>query len=71
MKNINKEKLYELIIGNIWKLIAFIVFGVVAGYLFDKNATDSDYNYMIISIVTFTLIGIITFLWNIIKGLKK
>lgn len=64
-------KVYNLIMSNIWQLVTILLIGVLAGYLFEKNAEDKSINYMLFSIIFFTVIGIINFFVSIIKGSKR
>ncbi|MCM1514060.1 MAG: hypothetical protein NC090_03645 [Anaeroplasma bactoclasticum] len=73
----NKEKwvkdlkVYNIVMGNVWKLLTFLLLGVLSGYLFEKYAKDKSLPYMLISILTFTIIGIIDFFFSIIRESKK
>ncbi|MCM1260077.1 MAG: hypothetical protein NC182_03970 [Prevotella sp.] len=64
-------KVYNIVMGNVWKLLTFLLLGVLAGYLFEKYAKDKSLPYMLISILTFTIIGIIDFFFSIIRESKK
>ncbi len=64
-------KTYNVIMSNVWQLLTIILMGVLAGYLFQRNAIDKKFNYMAITIIVFTVIGIIVFFVNIIKASKK
>ena len=64
-------KVYNLVMTNIWQLLTIILIGVLAGYLFDKYATNESINYMAFSIILFAIIGIINFFVSIIRGIKK
>ena len=46
-------KVYNLVMTNIWQLLTIILIGVLAGYLFDKYATNESINYMAFSIILF------------------
>ena len=56
---------------NVWQLLTIIAIGILAGYLFEKYATNQDINYMAFSIIFFSIIGIINFFVSILKGVKK
>ena len=64
-------KIYNLVMSNIWQLITILVIGILAGYLFEKNAEDKSINYMAFSIIFFFIIGVINFFVSIIRGIKK
>lgn len=64
-------KVYNLIMSNVWQLITILLIGVLAGYLFEKNAEDKSINYMLFSIIFFSIIGIINFFVSIIRGSKR
>lgn len=64
-------KVYNIVMGNVWKLLTFLLLGVLAGYLFEKYAKDKSLPYMLISVLTFTVIGIIDFFFSIIRESKK
>ena len=63
-------KVYNIVMSNVWKLLTFLLLGVLAGYLFEKYAKDKSLPYMLISILTFTIIGI-DFFFSIIRESKK
>lgn len=73
----NKDKLYKdlkvynMVMSNIWKLLTFILIGILGGYLLNKYATYHDVNYMLISILFFSTIGIIDFFVSIITESKR
>ena len=64
-------KIYNLVMTNVWQLLTIIAIGILAGYLFEKYATNQDINYMAFSIIFFSIIGIINFFVSILKGVKK
>lgn len=64
-------KVYNIVMGNVWKLLTFLLLGVSAGYLFEKYAKDKSLPYMLLSILTFTVIGVIDFFFSIIRESKK
>lgn len=64
-------KVYNLIMSNIWQLITILILGILSGYLLEKNATDKNINYMLFSIITFSVIGVVNFFVSIIRGSKK
>lgn len=64
-------KVYNLVMSNIWQLITILLIGILAGYLFEKNATNKEINYMLFSIIFFTIIGVINFFVSIIRGVKR
>lgn len=64
-------KIYNIIMSCIWKLIAFFLLGVLGGYLLKRYGKDEDINYMLISVLTFSIIGIIDFFISIIRESKK
>lgn len=64
-------KLYNMVMSNIWKLITFILLGILAGYLLDKYATYHDINYMLFSILLFVIIGVTDFFVSIIRECKR
>ncbi len=67
----NDLKLYNMVMSNIWKLITFLLLGILSGYLLNKYATYHDINYWLISIIFFTTIGVINFFVSIIKESKR
>lgn len=73
----NKDKLYKdlkvynMVMSNIWKLLTFILIGILGGYLLNKYAKYHDINYMLISILFFSIIGIIDFFVSIIRESKR
>ncbi len=64
-------KLYNIVMSNIWQLITIILFGILAGYLLEKYSTNEKINFMLISIIVFSFIGIINFFVSIIRQSKK
>lgn len=64
-------KVYNIVMGNVWKLLTILLIGVLGGYLFEKYAKDKSLPYMLISILIFTIIGIIDFFFSIIRESKK
>ncbi len=76
MKKDKKElikgvKTYNMIMSNVWQLITILIIGVLLGYLLEKNATNPDINYMLVSVIGSIIIGITVFFVGLIKGLKK
>ena len=39
-------KIYNLVMTNIWQFLTIIAIGILAGYLFEKYATNQNINYM-------------------------
>lgn len=73
----NKDKLYKdlkvynMVMSNIWKLLTFILIGIFAGHLLNKYAKYHDINYMLISILFFSTVGIVDFFISIIRESKR
>ena len=59
-------KIYNLVMTNIWQFLTIIAIGILAGYLFEKYATNQNINYM-----AFSIIGTINFFVSILRGVKK
>lgn len=70
-KIIHDIKIYNLIMSNVWKLITFLLIGVLGGFLFEHYSKYKDFNYMLFSIILFSVIGIIDFFRSIINDSKK
>lgn len=64
-------KIYNMVMSNIWKLITFILLGILAGYLLNKYAKYHDINYMLFSILLFVIIGVTDFFVSIIRECKR
>jgi len=64
-------KIYNLVMTNIWQFLTIIAIGILAGYLFEKYATNQNINYMAFSIIFFSIIGTINFFVSILRGVKK
>ncbi len=64
-------KLYNMVMSNIWKLITFVLIGILGGYILNKKAKYHDINYMLFSILFFTIIGIVDFFISIIRESKR
>ncbi len=63
-------KLYNVIMGNIWKFIATVLLGVCLGYLTTRKSKEEN-NYMLLFIVIFFIIGVINFFLSIYKEVKR
>ena len=59
-----KDSLKETLIKNLYRFGLYLLLGVFAGYLFDKNGKNNDTNYMVVSIILFLIIGLIDFLFG-------
>ena len=64
-------KIYNIIMSNVWKLITFLLIGVLGGFLFEHYSKYKDFNYMLFSIVLFAIIGIIDFFVSIVRDSKR
>ena len=49
---------------NIWQFLTIIAIGILAGYLFEKYATNQNINYMAFSIIFFSIIGTVVWIEN-------
>ncbi len=63
-------KLYNVIMGNIWKFIATVLLGVCLGYLTTRKSEEEN-NYMLLFIIIFFIIGVINFFLSIYKEIKR
>ena len=68
---IHDIKIYNIIMSNVWKLITFLLIGVLGGFLFEHYSKYKDFNYMLFSIVLFAIIGIIDFFVSIVRDSKR
>lgn len=64
-------KLYNLVMSNIWQMITTIFFGILLGYLLNRNSEKDGKIYFLVSVLLFVLIAIFNFFRSIIVGLKK
>ena len=68
---IHDIKIYNIIMSNVWKLITFLLIGVLGGFLFEHYSKYKDFNYMLFSIVLFAIIGIIDFFVSKLQKLYR
>lgn len=64
-------KTYNIVMSSVWQFITIVIIGILGGYLLEKNGNDSETNYMMFSVITSIVVGIIIFFLNLIKGLNK
>lgn len=69
-KLIKNVKLYNIIMSNFWLLITTCLVGIIIGYFLDKNSTNENNHYMLISIIIFSIIGITNFFIHLIKEIN-
>lgn len=69
-KLIKNVKLYNIIMSNFWLLITTCLVGVIIGYFLDKNSSNKNNHYMLISIIIFSIIGIANFFIHLIKEIN-
>lgn len=63
-------KLYNYVMQEIWKLLTTILFGIVAGYLFNKYGEEGNH-YFLITFLVCVVIGIINFFIGVIRIARK
>ena len=68
---IHDIKIYNIIMSNVWKLITFLLIGVLGVFLFEHYSKYKGFNYMLFSIVLFAIIGIIDFFVSIVRDSKR
>ena len=66
-----KDSLKEVLIKNLYRFGLYLLLGVFAGYLFDKNGKNNDTNYMVVSIILFLIIGLIDFSIRMLKYFRR
>ena len=63
-------KLYNYVMQEIWKLLTTILFGLVAGYLFNKYGEEGN-KYFLITFIICVVIGIINFFIGVIRIARR
>lgn len=70
-KIIKNFKLYNILMSNFWLLITTCLVGVIIGYILNKNSSNENNHYMLISIIIFSVIGIANFFIHLIVQINK
>ena len=68
---IHDIKIYNIIMSNVWKLITFLLIGVLGGFLFEHYSKYKDFNYMLFSIVIDFFVSIVRDSKRLEKAEKK
>ena len=69
-KLVNGFKLYNEVMQEIWKFLTILLFGVLIGYLLQRNGPENN-NRFVFALIIALAIGLVSFFIGLLKVIKK
>lgn len=69
-KLVHGFKLYNEVMQEIWKFLTILLFGVLIGYLLQRNGPENN-NRLVFTLIIALALGLVSFFIGLLKVIKK